>query len=116
MTIEPLLTLAEAARILNVSDTRTVLKWGRQGRYLLIGSRGAWGVNAASLDAYTKGQSLWHEKQRQSSNADAHQEPAQSATAKGGRSRSKQRSQSGMANTDTEVSVQPKRLRRTSIS
>lgn len=31
MTTETLLTLDEAARILRVQDTRTVLKWGNQG-------------------------------------------------------------------------------------
>ena len=87
--IEPLLTLEEAAAILKIKDTRTVLAWGRQGRYLLIGSRGAWGVNAESLRAYTEGRSPWHEKQRQQSSPAASLEPAQYVSAKAAKSRSR---------------------------
>lgn len=102
MTIDPLLTLEEAAAILKVQDTRTVMKWGRQGRYLLIGSRGAWGVNAASLDAYTKGKSPWHEKQSQlKSHPAVSLEPVRYGSEKVAKSRSRRAIPSQDTNPDT---------------
>jgi len=82
-----LLTLQEAADILRVKDTRTVLKWAREGRFVLIGQRKSITVNAESLQAYIEGRSAWHLAKSQPTNAhDASQEPELSATRRGERS------------------------------
>ena len=54
------LTLDEAAEVLRLKDTRTVVKWGRQGRIRVIGERRHLLVDAASIEEYRKGESQWH--------------------------------------------------------
>ncbi|MDQ2999387.1 MAG: hypothetical protein M3R61_20325 [Chloroflexota bacterium] len=81
ITKDALLTLKEAAAILRVKDTRTVVTWGHQGRFLLIGTRKNTTVNLASLNLYTEGRSAW-----QSQN-DASLEPEEYAPSTGAQSR-----------------------------
>ena len=110
MTKNTLLTLQEAADILRLKDLRTVLSWGRQGRFVLIGSRKHVLVNAESLQAYTEGRSVWHAKQQ--SQPAARVEPEPSGTSAAARSRSRRRSNTVTAARNTTISLRPKKLRR----
>jgi hypothetical protein len=71
----PLMTLDEAADFFKVK-VKTVLKYGRERRIVILGTRSGKRVRRSSIDDYMEEKSEWHVNQRLSKNYDVSQEPA----------------------------------------
>jgi len=85
---ERLLTIQQAADFLQVTP-RTIVRYGREGRIVIVGTGNGQRVNPASLYAYARGDSAWHANQQQPTNppaaAHAGQQGASLAHRRGGR-------------------------------
>ena len=60
---ERLLTIQQAADFLQVTP-RTIVRYGREGRIVIVGTGNGQRVNPASLYAYARGDSAWHANQQ----------------------------------------------------
>jgi excisionase family DNA binding protein len=100
------ITVAEAAELLSLKDSRTILKYVQEGKLRAVGERKGVRVVRASIDEYLQGASAWHRANVQSS--DESPTPARSDTKRTENSRGKQRSPSETDDTDT-IHFQPGR-------
>ena len=81
MQREPLaIPLKTAAELLSIKDIRTVVKYGREGRIVIVGTGNGQKVVMASIHRYLQGESEWHAKSQNQSQHAANQAPARSAS------------------------------------
>src|SRR6187549_243558 len=102
------ITLREAAERLSLKDTRTVVKYGREGRVRISGTGVGQRVDPRSIVEYMRGETSWHKRNTPVAN----QEPAPSATRRPARSHGRPLSPSDTTSTATTPLLRGRKLQR----
>jgi hypothetical protein len=105
---EPLaISLKEAGELLSIKDTRTIIKYGKEGRLRIVGTGNGQKVVVASIHEYLNGESEWHRSRHRSS---AQMETPATTISFHPRTPRKRRSKANTEQPDTTISLKPVKL------